>query len=216
MIGIRTATLLVFLPLLLARLAFTISFRGWVNPLNYERWNDAGTERVMSIFQNMDDGERPEAVTAAVNKQITTEAQWRETLRRNRNRGQVGNTDCNLTLSSTEYVEHAQLLVDHNIPLTRTFLNIGAYDAKTEDPVYEFAKQFNATGIYLEKDEAMCELAGENLKSLDRPQRIICSGATPSNLVPLLEQHGPGIKNGKRHFDLILQFRYYNLKDLSK
>ena len=157
----------------------------------------------MSVFQNMDDGEKPDEVTAAINKHVNTESKWREVLRKNRNRGLVGTSDCNTTLSSTEYVEHAQLLVDHGVALTRTFLNIGAYDAMTEDPVYRFAKDFNATGIYLEKDRDMCDRAAENLQSLGRLQRIICSGATPGNLVSLLEEHAPGVRGGKRHFDLI-------------
>jgi len=91
--------------------------------------------------------------------------------------------------------------VDAGVELSRSFINIGAQDGKTEDPLYSYVEKYNAKGLYFEKDPEYCRLADDNL---NKTQRIICAGVTPNNLMDLLNKHGGnGVRMGQRHYDVI-------------
>eukprot|EP00392_Amoebophrya_sp_AT5.2_P006062 g6072.t1 len=108
-------------------------------------------------------------------------------LTRHRQRSLVGVTDCDVeNLSTTDYLEHFERIVaddsGRHAPAYR-FLNIGAYDGVTEDPVYSVTQKYQTRGIYIEKDEDMCRQAAANL---DAGQTVVCAGVTPMNVLDLV------------------------------
>ncbi|CAD7962714.1 unnamed protein product [Amoebophrya sp. A25] len=139
-----------------------ISFRGWVNPMRYHSLNHEG-HQVLSLFHNLDDGESVQSVQKAITLHYETEDLWRERQRDNRAKYMSGVSDCNMTLSTTDYLPHLKLLEARGAKLTRTFVNIGAQDGVTEDPVYAFVHEYGARGLYFEQDPEMCRIADRNL-----------------------------------------------------
>ncbi|CAD7944883.1 unnamed protein product [Amoebophrya sp. A120] len=247
------------------------SFRGWVNPLKYQSFDPATGEQILSLFPNLNDGENVHQVEAAIQSHAEAEHLWRVNLVENRQRSLVGATDCDLGLSTTEYLPHFELLLnstvmtgntgrgrsgkkntgkrrrggrgggasaskdtaankgaasaksskaaaaissagdvveDHDLGddnhsenedavattsssrlLTWTFLNIGAYDGVSEDPVYPVVKKFpkKMRGLYVEKDPEMCKLAARNLFPTTPQSVVLCVGLTPRNVVPVVK-----------------------------
>ena len=99
--------------------ANAITFRGWVCPKKYNKDGEPGT---LQAFSNMADSEPIESITSELNFYNENEDEFRERLMRKRSDYTFrGVSDCDLELSATEYLPHAELLEMAGFQLSGNF-----------------------------------------------------------------------------------------------
>jgi len=171
--------------------AHAISFRGWVNP-SKQTYHDENGNIGASVYSYLDDGESGPEVIQAYKEYRALESHWRKAQWERRKEYLVGISDCNLSLKADDYLQHAELLVKSGIKLRKRFVNIGAFDGVTEDPLlsyvvkYSSEKKDKVQGLYFEKDIDMCRTAFRNL---NETQTVVCEGLGPSNIVEMIEEN---------------------------
>lgn len=169
----------------LASLAPSISavtFRGWVNPKRYRK--EGGTFEIFT--EHLVDAEPGEQVVEEVARFEDNEVEWKQNLLQNRRSDLSfrGVTDCDLELETRDYTQHADALAEFGLGPTGNFINIGASDGESEDPLYEYMIGYNATGVMLEVAEEKCEILRK--KFPEWQVKVLCDTVTPMNIVDLL------------------------------
>ncbi|CAJ1365808.1 unnamed protein product [Effrenium voratum] len=103
-------------------------------------------------------------------------------LRRYRN---VGHGECLYDLVDTQDIwPTLQKIAEAGFPIIGQYVNIGAHDGFTDDPLYNYSYNSQALGIAIERDPEQCERHKANLPDVN----VVCSEVTPQNVLPLVRQ----------------------------
>lgn len=163
-----------FAPLLLCAHA---TFKGYVNPLKHYNPSTGGF-----FLLNLGDSESEAEVTQALRDFSQHQEQYAENVGQLSAR-RVGRQPCHPTLVDTQNIwPTVELLQLAGFPPLRRYINIGAHDGQTDDPLFEYARQINATGIAVERDPDRCERHQQALPAV----KMVCSEVTPQNVLGLV------------------------------
>merc|ERR1712059_246336 len=80
----------------------------------------------------------------------------------------------------------AERILDAGFPLSGRYVNVGAHDGQADDPIYDYARRTNATGVAVERDPDRCASHRRALPAVN----VQCSEVTPQNVLSLLAAGG--------------------------
>eukprot|EP00928_Gymnodinium_smaydae_P072546 TRINITY_DN55894_c0_g1_i1.p1 TRINITY_DN55894_c0_g1~~TRINITY_DN55894_c0_g1_i1.p1 ORF type:complete len:369 (-),score=85.63 TRINITY_DN55894_c0_g1_i1:130-1236(-) len=158
------------------------TFKGFVNPL---RHYDPETGKVFLL--NLTDSEPGEELLQSIKDFIAREDEHMSTLLE-LSRHRVGRERCQPALVDTQNIwPLIDRLRQAGVQLDGRYVNIGAADGQTDDPLFEYARQLNATGVAVERDPKRCARHREALPLVD----VQCTAVTPQNVVDLVASSLP-------------------------
>jgi len=152
------------------------TFKGFVSPLKHL---DPSTGNIRAF--SLHDSEPVEDLQAAIVEFLEKKDDHLQTVAK-LSRRRVGTERCNTRIGVQNLWPHAVKLEEAGIQLHRRYINIGANDGVNDDPLYEYAKRLNASGVAIERDETLCSKHRENLPEV----QVVCDEVTPYNVVSLL------------------------------
>ncbi|CAK9030951.1 unnamed protein product [Durusdinium trenchii] len=156
------------------------TFKGFVNPMHH--WN--ATEGVVLVL-NVSDGESPDDVKDAVEDFRANFEKYQATMSELRRTRNVGRGPCIEDLANTQDVwPTLQQIAEAGFPLVGQYVNIGAHDGRTDDPLYNYSHFTQASGVAIERDPEKCKHHKANLPNV----HVMCSEVTPQNVLPLVRQ----------------------------
>ena len=156
----------------------SLAFKGFVYPMHY--WNH--TDETMRAL-NISDTESWEEVEWAVEDFKSNFHEYMANLSELRRFRNVGKGRCVEDLVDTQDIwPTLQKIVEAGFPLVGQYVNIGAHDGFTDDPLYNYSYFSNATGVAIERDPEKCQRHKVNLPNVN----VLCSEVTPQNVLPLV------------------------------
>lgn len=177
---------LLALPLLPARCWAT--YKGFVNPLKHYN-----PETGSLYWLNLSDSEPAQELLWALEDFDRHLDEYFGNVRQLARR-RVGKERCQPALVDTQDLWPAvQRLQEAGFALEGRYVNVGAGDGRTDDPVYEYALRTNATGVAVERDPARCELHRQSLPLV----HVECTEVTPQNVRRLVSSPGGSGEKGR-------------------
>jgi len=154
------------------------SLKAWVNPMAHLFTQDDGTFGVRVLNDGEQKFESGVSISAAV--------RWLDTIglsaSLNSHAKRQKGKSCNTKLPVDSFLPHAKKFEEHGIPLMKKYINVGAQNGKSDDPLYEYVKYSNATGVAIEKNAIDCAAHKKNFPNVE----LVCDAATPYNVADLL------------------------------
>eukprot|EP00747_Dinoflagellata_sp_TGD_P191886 gnl/TRDRNA2_/TRDRNA2_55898_c0_seq1.p1 gnl/TRDRNA2_/TRDRNA2_55898_c0~~gnl/TRDRNA2_/TRDRNA2_55898_c0_seq1.p1 ORF type:complete len:349 (+),score=48.57 gnl/TRDRNA2_/TRDRNA2_55898_c0_seq1:57-1103(+) len=154
------------------------TFRGYINPLKYYN-----TETGSYFGFKLEDGESQEELTQAIGDFFERRDIYRETLSQLSQR-RKGRARCDISISTDNLWPIAERIMHAGVALDGRYVNIGANDGVIDDPLSEYVRNLNATGVAVERDPALCARHQGNFPQV----RVACSAVTPQNVVALVSE----------------------------
>eukprot|EP00439_Symbiodinium_sp_Y106_P058947 s1357_g8.t1 len=109
--------------------------------------------------------------------------EYQETISKHRRRHSTGEFVCNEQLVDTQNIwSTMQMIVNAGFSLTRRYINVGAHDGHIDDPLYEYARSTNASGVAVERQPGLCARHREALPNV----KVVCSEATPHGILDMI------------------------------
>ncbi|CAJ1353666.1 unnamed protein product [Effrenium voratum] len=164
---------------LLCSLRTDATYKGFVNPLRHYNASDGSLRFVLQLA----DSESTEELAAAVQDFLVHFDEYKANLAQLRRGRNVGNGRCIPTLVDTQNVwPTVERIAAAGYQLTRRYVNVGAHDGHSDDPLYDYARFSNATGVAVERDAERCARHREVLPNVG----VACSEVTPQNILELI------------------------------
>jgi len=164
--------------LLVARVQST--YKGFINPLRH--YNES-TGTLRFVLQ-LEDGESAENLSIAIEDFLGHFEEYKDNLAQLRRSRNVGHGRCAPTLVDTQNIwPTLERISDAGFQLTRRYINVGAHDGHSDDPLYKYASLSKASGIAVERDPERCSRHREALPLVD----VVCSEVTPQNVISLVK-----------------------------
>jgi hypothetical protein len=133
------------------------------------------------------DSESEEDLRDAITNFTLNRDAYRDTLAQ-LSRWKIGTERCDTTLSAQDVWPHVDRLRQNGFEPVGRYVNVGANDGRTDDPLYEYVVQTGARGVAIERDSMLCERHRDNLPHVD----VVCAEVTPQNVVALVESADHG------------------------
>lgn len=155
------------------------TYKGFVNPLRHYNASDGSLRFVLQLH----DSESTEDLALAVQDFLDHFDEYKANLAQLRKHRNVGHGRCIPTLVDTQNVwPTAQRIQAAGYSLSGRYVNVGAHDGHSDDPLYDYARMSNATGVAVERDPHRCERHRAALPNV----HVACSEVTPQNIVSLI------------------------------
>lgn len=155
------------------------TYKGFINPLKH--YNPA----TGSVFWlNLSDSEPVDELARAIEDFVDREEEYRETVTRLSSH-RVGQERCDPSLVDTQNIwPLLQRVHRAGFPLAGRYVNVGASDGQADDPLYEYVRSTNATGVAVERNPERCDRHRQALPQV----HVACSEVTPQNVLFLVDE----------------------------
>lgn len=153
--------------------------KAFINPLRH--YNE--TSGQIGFVLDIEGSESVQEVLDAVQDFLANVEEYQETISKHRRRHSSGEFVCNEQLVDTQNIwSTMQMIVNAGFTLTRRYINVGAHDGHIDDPLYEYARSTNPSGVAVERQPGLCARHREALPNV----KVVCSEATPQGILDMI------------------------------
>lgn len=152
------------------------TFKGFVNPMRHMA---PGLDGFLPL--NLSDSESEEDLRKAIIDFNFNRDEYRDTVAL-LSRWRTGHEHCDTSLGTQDMWPHVERLRHAGFAPKARYVNVGANDGRSDDPLYEYARETGAVGVAIERDPELCERHRQNLPQVE----VVCAEVTPQNVLSLV------------------------------